>query len=163
MKRYSLVVLVVVLGLVVAAPASGSTDIHSPKAQVATKKKCKKGYKRARRHGEWKCVKKKPAYVPPAYVSPPPAPLYLSDSEAYNAAREAVYEEFASGPQAQNPDAFWGVGACSRRSAYQVGCYAYVGFFFLPGIDMTCAWTEVVTRVGYDGLSLSKEDVLPCA
>jgi len=91
-----------------------------------------------------------------------PAPLPLSDSEADNAARYDAYQRFLSSAQGNNPDAFWGVEDCSRVSTYQVRCRAFMGFFPLPFIDYTCQWVAVVTRVGYAGLSLSREDEL-CA
>ena len=115
MKKYALVLLVAVLGLMVAAPAASSANTHSrvlPKTRQALnallskrkaggfvpasavlkahaskkKKKCKKGYTK---NSKGKCVKKKPAYVPPP---PPPPPLALTESEVTTQVVKKAFE-----------------------------------------------------------------------
>jgi hypothetical protein len=155
MKRCSLVVLVAMLGLVVAAPAPASTTAIPPaKAQIAKKKKCKgKAWKR----GKCQRKKKKKPVAPPA--PPAPAALALTEAEVKNRVNQqaqaycavdiycyaaGVYVDYTGGPI-----------TCSSKSTYSWSCYGwneeYNGNYF------TCDFRETVVRAGYNGITSQRD------
>jgi hypothetical protein len=160
MKKCSPLVLLVALGcLLVAAPAAQSTDIHSPKAQISTKNalkvqasklKCKKGYKKAKRHGKWKCVKKKTAYVPPL------APFPLTEPEVKSRVEEKALQycvvDFWQDCTASGSRVEGGSLACSSKSLYSWSCYGGVHRRDSIGTDHRCDFREVVERDGIGGI-----------
>ena len=146
MKRFGLVAIVAILGLVVGVPTAASSA-NPAHARIA--KKCKK------KHAKRKCKERAPTAV-----IPPPAPPALTDAEVINrvvqkaseycnAAGSACleYGYYSTDPAGQLAD-------CASKSAYSWTCYGYnVRTTPLFVNALTCDFREVVERSGHDGIT----------
>jgi hypothetical protein len=133
--RYALVVTVAALSLVVAAPATASTNIPA-KAQIA-KKKCKK---------HKKCKHPTPA--------PAPAPT-LSLAQLQQIATEDARQ--ASIPAGNVID--YGANDCHLRSTQQGDCAAGFHWVPVPGYIGVCSWRVTVAINAARQILVSRSNV----
>jgi hypothetical protein len=152
MKKVLLVALIASLALAVAAPSYASRGREVPPTAHVAKKKCKK---KAGAKKKKKCKKKKRVVTPPA---PTPKPLTDAEVVPWMIQRAAVY--CADDPMfcvnyGYYYDATPGVAACTSKSTYQWACLGWndeeTGGGGDP--DLTCAFREIIDRVGIDGLT----------
>ncbi len=126
--RYALVALMAVLGLIVAAPATASTNTPA-KAQIA-KKKCKK-HKKHKKHKKCKKHKK--------HQTPAPAPT-LSLAQLQQIATEDARQESTLAGNVID----YGANDCHLRSTQQGDCAAGFHYVPLPGYIGVCSWRVTV-------------------
>jgi hypothetical protein len=149
MKKVLPALLIATLALAVAAPSYGSDGREAPPTAQIAKKKCKKKAGKKK-----KCKKKQKVVLPPA-----PTPKPLTDAEVIE--RVVLKSAFYCAGDVNCVDSGYyfdgnpSVAACTSKSTYQWACLGWNDEETSGGgdPDFTCAFREIVDRVGIDGIT----------